>query len=223
MQLIRVDHVILSFSKEKEMNNVVNSIDWFGLAEASIQHAFKNKKDIPPSCVKSLVAQGHLTQQQCIKFGLAFQRFCEHLVNESPNFELVYESAPNRDRRTSKYDIVGRGRKAKNLFHRESKTNLQLDTEKAPAVEERLDSSRSFLQTKYPNHTVDVGILVPYYDADHAEDLLGKPMNKHSTVKNFPIQYMKDFIEMLGIDGFDRQKWIEILKFMGEEIVNLEN
>jgi hypothetical protein len=96
-----------------------------------------------------------------IKFGKLGETLAKEIIKCNLNLELlkcgvqVVSSSKSKD-----IDLQWANHTTKTIYMRELKGNMQLDTEKLPATFKKVtDDLLPYNQEKYPDYTIDIGIL----------------------------------------------------------------
>lgn len=113
----------------------------------------------------------------------------EHLKMEECGIVKLNESKQKKD-----FDLIWKNEATKTVFYRESKGNMELDTEKLPATISKVKKLHEELTKKYPNYTINSGIFNwSIYEREDAE------LNTIKTCEenNVKVEHFKDFIHHL--------------------------
>jgi len=152
-----------------------------------------------------------LTQSQSIRFGNMFQNFVKSIVVEAGGEVLTQQFA----------DIYGVGETKLNkgqkdvdiwfnfnnkMYYFEAKTNLDLDSEKSKATDQKVDAISNWMKVNYPDVEVVFGILSCWYTKE-----LGLPVK----VKN--VNYLEEFFKLLEIQ-ITREEYYSVMKEFGKVI-----
>lgn len=168
--------------------------------------------------IRTFLKNKNLTHSQCIRFGQLFQHTIKHDILASiPNVEIIP---------LTYFDIYGLGDTKYNkgkkdadvlfkynniLYYFEVKTNLELDSEKAPATDQKIIDFNNYFKMnleKYNCERVMSGCLTCWYEYEK-----GLPNN----LKTSDIYYMGDFFKILNID-ISKEEYMKIMSDFGGQI-----
>ena len=144
------------------------------------------KKPIKDFNVKRLLNNPTLDQSQSIRFGKVFESFIKSIISELGH-PILYEdlvSIPYKGQKDVDLCFI----KDDVVYYFECKINLNLDSEKSKATDEKIDNIEQFLKTKHPGKTIVVGCLTCWYE---------KEAKMHITPK-VKIFFLKDLLQLLG-------------------------
>lgn len=167
----------------------------------------EDKEDNPFNIKKLLDTK--LSQSQSIKFGNMFQLIIKDIIKSTGREVLTQQFA----------DVYGVGESKLNKGHKdidiwfisdnkmyyfEVKTNLDLDSEKSKATDNKVNDITEWMKQNYKDYEVTSGVLSCWWDKEP-----GLPVK----VKN--VFFMKDFFEILKID-IKREDYYQTMKEFGK-------
>ena len=102
-------------------------------------------------------------QSICIKLGKLGEHMIKKIILETPHLELLTCGVQCVDQVTKKnkdIDLFWKDEKTKHIYYFEAKGNMELDTEKIKAtIEKVLEIKQTYIEPKYPDYKVFVGIF----------------------------------------------------------------
>lgn len=152
-----------------------------------------------------------------IKFGKLGEEIAKAIVEAQPSLKLLpsgllYLGAPGDDRRTD-VDLLWVDPSSKTLYYREVKGNVQLDTEKGPAMLEKIAKRvKPYFQTQYPDYDINCAVLNwSVYDRDKVSQ---KNQCKFADwVPGVPLETFSDFLSLVGF-SWEKQDftnyWLDV-------------
>ncbi|MAH51539.1 hypothetical protein CMI37_37330 [Candidatus Pacearchaeota archaeon] len=169
------------------------------------------------SLIKKWLQLSQLTQSQLIRFGTLFENAVNCLAADShkqftavttngrktyitPTAQITHTSKGNKD-----IDILFIDEEKMIVYYRESKCNLNLDSEKSIATVNKVKEVARRLQKAYAAYTIDAAILNMDWENPKQEYL------------GVPVQYMGDLFDLLGYKT-SQQEYRRIGKSIGEEV-----
>jgi hypothetical protein len=161
--------------------------------------------------VKRLLGNDRLDQSQSIRFGKIFEKFIKDLV-KSRGYELINEElvdiyGTGSETKKGKKDIDICFIKDNSIFYFESKLNLNLDSEKSKATDEKISNITEYLITQNSGYTVFSNLITCWWEKED-----GMPI---STKTN--LIFMREFLQILGIET-TREEYYEMMSDFGKMI-----
>lgn len=112
------------------------------------------------------------TQSFLIRCGFVYERFWNNIISNTPNTENLIEvdntiampgTTTYKRKKTKKRQLDHLFRIHNDLYYRESKCNLNFDSEKGPASEAKIKDIKGLLSKKYniPANNISVGYFCP--------------------------------------------------------------
>jgi hypothetical protein len=148
----------------------------------------KQKKD--SFSIKTLLGNNTLTQSQCIRFGHVFENILKDTLSHE-NIEVL-------DTRFLYLNTKGKKKEAdllfkfnNTLYYFEAKTNLNLDSEKCIATDNKISDITNYLnnnKSEFECDNVVSGCITCWYETN-------KELNNKLKTKIF---FMKDFFELIN-------------------------
>jgi hypothetical protein len=161
--------------------------------------------------VKRLLNNNKLDQSQSIRFGKIFENFIKSLI-KSKGYELINEQL---------VDVYGTGSKTNkgkkdldicfikddNLFYFESKLNLNLDSEKSKATDDKISEITDYLITENKDVSVFSGLITCWWEKEEGMSITTKTN----------LLFMKDFLELLDIKS-TKEEYYNMMSDFGKMI-----
>ena len=155
------------------------------------------------------------SQAGSIIFGNRYEEAMNMLVEQSTDYDAITNSSTkiyitnnsqitHRSKGNKDIDILFRHEDK--IYYRESKCNLQLDSEKSKVTASKVKDITRKLQVLYPNHKIDAAILNMNWS--------GKKQFYHDV----RVEYAGEFIERLGFD-ISEQDYKNIGKQIGRNFM----
>lgn len=161
--------------------------------------------------VKKLLNNYNLDQSQVIRFGKIFENFIKNLI-KSKNYKLINEelidingNGLNKNKGKKELDICFI--KNDNIFYFESKLNLNLDSEKSKATDDKISKINDYLINENKNFSVFSMLITCWWEKE--EGMLIKTKTK--------IFFMKDFLELLDIKS-TKEEYYKMMSDFGKKI-----
>ena len=150
----------------------------------------------PGSLVYLLFGKEPSSQSMSIKCGYIGEFLAKELVEASDNCVLLPCGVQDVDGTNMDIDLIWENKITKTIHYRELKANIDVDTEKIKSVVERVKTINNYLTTKYPEYTIDSGVLNwSVYDRSW---IIGS-LNRIKKVENagFKLDHYKEFLDLL--------------------------
>ena len=117
----------------------------------------------PGSLTYLLFGERESEQSISIKFGKLGEVLAKTIIGLNPQLELLQcgvQLIDDAKKKKKDIDLIWANHSLKIVYVREAKGNIELDTEKLPATFTKItEELLPFVKSKYPEYTVDVGIL----------------------------------------------------------------
>lgn len=190
----------------------MNSFSKIVLTDKNIK-ALQKKQKKQSFSIKTLLGLDTLTQSQSIRFGHVFEDILKDSLTYN-NIEvldtrfLYLETKGDSKRKKTEADLLFRFNKT--LYYFESKTNLNLDSEKCVATDKKINDITNHLISHMKEFKCDniiSGCITCWYEAD---------IKLHNKLKT-KIFFMKDFFELIHYNVTEREYNNTMLK-LGEKI-----
>lgn len=98
-----------------------------------------------------------------IKMGKVGEEMIKEIINKTPNLKLLICGVQCVDPITGKnkdIDLIWINDTTKTIYYRESKGNIELDSEKLPATIDKIDEIlKTHISPNYPDYTIDIGVF----------------------------------------------------------------
>jgi hypothetical protein len=214
---------------------IVNKIEIFIQTRSAkiIQHQYRNKRNVKKikSCFKEhsieisnqpkkLTEKGSLKyllkgpepseQSISIKFGHVGEKVIIEMIKMNPNLELLKCGIHILNDKFEKkdIDILWRDTKNKVIYYREAKSNIELDTEKLPAMISKIKDKivgyieEKYIKKMYPDDTLDIGVINwSVYNREYLKK--GISQIKKCETEGIKIDHFEDILRLTQI------KWSE--------------
>jgi hypothetical protein len=154
----------------------------------------------PGSLIYLLFGKEPSSQSMSIKCGYIGEFLSKELVKASNNCELLKCGVQDVDGTNMDIDLIWKNEGTKTIHYRELKANIDVDTEKIVSVVERVRTINYFLTTKYPEYTIDPGVLHwSVYGRNCISENNGC-LNSVTKVENagFKLDHFNDLLDLLG-------------------------
>lgn len=157
--------------------------------------------------VKRLLNNNKLDQSQSIRFGKIFEKFIKDLI-KSKGYELineelvdVYGTGSKTNKGKKDLDICFKigsspiatrwiSLKENTIFYFESKLNLNLDSEKSKATDDKITNIKEYLIQENKENDVFSGLITCWWEKEEGMSITTKTN----------LLFMKDFLEILDIE-----------------------
>lgn len=157
----------------------------------------------------------NIDQSQSIRFGKHFEEIVKNTIKASPNTKLEKDNLFYLFKNDDKNSKSNKGKKDVDIFFQkddkyyyfELKTNMNLDSEKSKATDEKIKNVTNFFQNKY-NKKIISGCLTCWYENE--KGLVNKLKSD--------IYYMKDLFKLLGEDIPTKEEYYNAFKTLGQII-----
>lgn len=154
----------------------------------------------PGSLIYLLFGKEPSSQSMSIKCGYIGEFLSKELVKASNNCELLQCGVQDVDGTNMDIDLIWKNKVTKTIHYRELKANIDVDTEKIVSVVERVRTINYFLTTKYPEYTIDSGVLHWSVYVRNCISENNGCLNSVTKVENagFKLDHSKDLLDLLG-------------------------
>lgn len=143
--------------------------------------------------VKRLLNNNKLDQSQSIRFGKIFENFIKDLIrskgHELINEELIDVYGTGSKTKKGKKDLDICFIKENTIFYFESKLNLNLDSEKSKATDDKISGITEYLILENKKKDIFSGLITCWWEKEEGMSITTKTN----------LLFMKDFLEILGI------------------------
>lgn len=154
----------------------------------------------PGSLIYLLFGKEPSSQSMSIKCGYIGEFLSKELVKASNNCELLQCGVQDVDGTNMDIDLIWKNKVTKTIHYRELKANIDVDTEKIVSVVERVRTINYFLTNKYPEYTIDSGVLHWSVYVRNCISENNGCLNSVTKVENagFKLDHSKDLLDLLG-------------------------
>lgn len=160
-------------------------------------------------------------QSISIKFGHVGEKFIIKMIELNPRFELLKCGIQSINEKGEKKDIdlIWRDIKTNKIYYREAKGNIELDTEKLPAMISKIKNSIiGFIKKKYPDHSLDIGIVVwSIYDRKSLKK--GISQIKKCEEQGIKVDHIQDILNITNI-MWDETSFYAYMRELGDILFN---
>jgi hypothetical protein len=159
--------------------------------------------------IKRLLDNETLTQSQCIKFGNIFeQALNEFLKSNNIGLNLINTKLVKTGKLKKSIQIDLIFELNNKLYYFELKTNLNLDSEKSKATNDKLDILSEHFNLDLSKYSeINVNILSCWWEKEKGMDI--------KTNKN--LYFMSDFFELISCNT-NKDEYYNIMKEFGRQI-----
>lgn len=161
--------------------------------------------------VKRLLNNNKLTQSQSIKFGKIFEKFLKDLI-KSEGYKLIHEeyvdvygtgTTTNKNKKDLDICFI----KGDTIFYFESKLNLNLDSEKLKATDNKILQITEYLKKENKEMKVFSGLVTSWFEREEGMSITTKTN----------LLFMKDFLEILNIET-TKEEYYGLMSDFGQMI-----
>jgi len=161
--------------------------------------------------IKKLLNNDKLDQSQSIRFGKLFEKFIKDLA-KSKGYQIINEKLIdvfNTGTKTNKgkKDLDICFTKDNTIFYFESKTNLNLDSEKSKATDKKIFDITNFLIKENKDEDIYSGLITCWYEKEEGMNIKTKTN----------LLFMKDFFKLIGIET-TKDEYYSIMSDFGQMI-----
>lgn len=155
------------------------------------------------------------SQSLNIKYGRVGEKISQKMIELTPNLELLQCGCRDIGNGVQKdFDLLWQD--AETIYYRELKGNLELDTEKLPAMISKINTDiLPYLKKEYPEKNINIGIL--YWSIYERIDL-GKHCAHHIKKcenANITVEHMSDFMKVINFE-WNKEDFYLYFKSLGE-------
>ena len=153
----------------------------------------------------------NLTQSQAIKFGNMFQNMIKDIIKSaggevlSQQFADVYGVGDSKSNKGQK-DVDIWFTLNNKMYYFEAKTNLDLDSEKSKATDNKVRAIAEWMKSNYPNYEIISGVLSCWYTKEFG-----------LSVKVKDVFYIEDLFKILNIEC-SGDEYYQIMRDLGKSL-----
>lgn len=156
-------------------------------------------------------------QSVSIKLGYFGEYLCKQIIHKNPKLSLLNCGVQLMDQKKKDIDLMWVHPEKQTIYVRELKGNIELDTEKLPAMFHKVTQDLlPFVQQKYPGHTIDVGIL-NWGVYNRAELDKGLKQIKVCEGYGLKVDHWSDFCRLVELDC-SKEAYYDYMHEMGDLI-----
>jgi len=162
-------------------------------------------------------------QSISIKMGRFGEDLAKNLISSNKNLELLHCGVQDINGKNKDVDLIWRNKITGNIFYRELKANIELDTEKLPATVKKCKDIEENMKKIHPSSNIDSGILNwSVYD----REILIKCKAGLSNIKSFEkagikIDHMGEFLKVIDI-SWQEEDFYSYFREIGIKIESFE-
>lgn len=175
-----------------------------------------------PGSLKYLLYGSQVSDQSVsIKMGKVGEEIVKKIINETPHLELLDCGVQIIDPITNKkkdLDLIWKNEKNKNIYYREAKGNLQLDSEKLPATIDKMkEILETFIKQNYPGYTINIAV---YNWSVYNRKPLKKELSqiKKCESKNIQVEHPEDLFELLEFN-WTEENYYKFFREVGKKFL----
>jgi hypothetical protein len=152
----------------------------------------------PGSISHLLYGEKPSEQSTNIKMGKFGEYLSKELIKTNDNLELLNCGIQEINNKKKDVDLIFKDEINKNIYYRELKGNIELDTEKLPATITKCKEIENSLKTTYLDYTIDCGIL---NWSVYNRKILTVGVSNIKTFENggIKIDHMEDFLNIINV------------------------
>jgi len=157
-------------------------------------------------------------QSLSIKMGKVGEEMIKKIIIETPNLELLRCGVQCIDEVSGKkkdLDLIWVDKNTKTIHYRESKGNIELDSEKLPATIDKIeDIIHKYISPEYPEYTMDIGVF--HWSVYNRKPLKkGLSQIKKCENKRIKVEHPEDLFRLLNFD-WDEGSYYEFFRKVGK-------
>tara|TARA_B100000902_G_C27287477_1_gene905220 strand:- start:1147 stop:1761 length:615 start_codon:yes stop_codon:yes gene_type:complete len=199
------------------MNNL-QIIKELGIKQTGIIKKLHKTYTEPGSLNYLLYGRQPSLQSLNIKFGRVGEIIAKKMIELSPHLELLQCGCHviNDNGKKKDLDLLWANHNEKKIFYRELKGNIELDTEKLPAMISKInDVIVDYIKSKYNDYIIDIGILNwSVYDRTIFKKSKCLTHIKKCEKKNIKVDHMNDFMQLINFQ-WDKEDFYSYFKELG--------
>lgn len=159
--------------------------------------------------------QKHLSQSDCIKFGVAIEKVLSEIILEF-NKDIKNIKTKNKKNKSER-DHLFINEKTNTVYYSELKCNLNLDTEKSKSTYLKCLKITNELKDQYPDHSVKWCLLGLRY---HEKNLIeNKILNKYACIKE-NVFGINEYFSLLNINiKYNQETYKEFINTIVKEML----
>jgi hypothetical protein len=197
------------------MSYRLNSLKEYGRNEAREL----SKQDLAitrPGSISYLLFGAKPSRQSIvIKFGHVGEKLTRKMINDSESLKLLPCGFHKVDGKKKDIDLLWEDHNKKIIYYREAKGNIEMDTEKIPAMIYKINAEvKGYIANKYPGHKIDIGIL-NWSVYDRKSITVGKAHIKKCEKQDIKVDHMKEFLTQVNLD-WSEEDFYGYFKELGE-------
>ena len=160
-------------------------------------------------------------QSISIQFGHVGEKIIIKMIELNPKLELLKCGIQiiNGQGEKKDIDLIWRDIEKKKIFYREAKGNIELDTEKLPAMVSKIKHNiTNFIKEKYPDHSLDIGVVAwSIYDRKGLKK--GKSHIKKCEENGVKVDHFEDILILTDMI-WDEMSFYSYMREIGKILFN---
>ena len=164
----------------------------------------KNSSDVytQPGSITYLLNGPQISKQSIsIKYGKVGELIFINMIKSNDNIELlkcgchIIDDGKKKD-----LDLLWADHNLKIIYYREAKGNIEMDTEKIPAMISKINNEiKGYVTNKYPEYSIDIGVLSW---SVYSRSILKKGLSHIKKIegKGIKVDHFSDFLNLVNID-----------------------
>ena len=162
-------------------------------------------------------------QSVVIRFGRVGEEISKQIISSCPKLELLVCGVRDLGDKRADVDLAWLDSERHILYYRELKGNIEMDTEKVPAMLHKINHRvKPYFNETYPGYVINCGVL--NWSVYSPEDMPRKNQRKFTDWKEQGVQ-LDTFSDFLSLVGFtwERQDFTNYWLELGSMINNLNS
>ena len=207
---------ILTLENDDCITNIkLSGVEW---VEKMLKGGLTHTK--PGSLFYLLYGARPSQQSISIKMGRFGEFLAKSLIKSNENLELLCCGVQKINGKNKDVDLIWRNKTTGNIFYRELKANIELDTEKLPATVNKCKEIEEDMKKIHPSSSIDIGILNwSVYD----REILTAGLSNIKAFENagIKIDHMIDFLKIIDI-SWQEKDFYSYFRELGDKIESFE-
>lgn len=156
-------------------------------------------------------------QSISIRFGKVGEKMFKIMINSNPTLELLKCGVQviNEKGKKKDLDLIWIDKNKKILYYREAKGNIELDTEKLPAMISKIKNEISnFISEKYHDYTINTGLLCwSVYNRNGLKK--GITQIKKCEGQGIKVDHVEDILKLTNVI-WDEKSYYDLMRQIGD-------
>lgn len=191
--LIQFTNIITKFSKEDITSTKPGSVNYliYGTEKSRQSVSIKLGKIIGEEFIKMLIVK----RFELLECGILCVSF---------------------DKKKKDFDLIWKDQEKKTIYYRESKGNMELDTEKLPATIKKVNQLKEELQIKYPEYIINYGLL-NWSIYERTDAVGGLTQIKFCEMEGIKVDHFNDLLNILQYN-WEKNDYTNYFRSLGKII-----